>query len=51
MDPDIVVEDDPVSFAAGHDLQLERAVQEVLERMKTHPAELPGRPADPVKTR
>ena len=51
VDPDIVVEDDPVSFAAGHDLQLERAVQEVLERMKTRPAKLPGRPADPVKTR
>ena len=51
VDPDIVVEDDPVSFAAGHDLQLERAVQEVLERMKTHPAKLPGRPADPVKTK
>ena len=51
VDPDIEVENDPVSVAAGHDPQLERGVQELLERMKTHPAKLPGRPPDPVKTR
>jgi tricorn protease len=51
VDPDIVVENDPVSVAAGHDLQLERGVRELLERMASHPAKLPGRPPDPVKTR
>ena len=51
VDPDIVVENDPASFAAGHDLQLERAIEEVKNRMKTKIAKLPNRPADPVKTR
>ncbi|HVP14527.1 MAG TPA: S41 family peptidase [Terriglobales bacterium] len=51
VDPDIEVDDDPISMAAGHDLQLERGVREVLERMKTHPAKLPARPPDPVKTK
>jgi tricorn protease len=51
VDPDIEVENDPVSVAAGHDPQLERGVEEVLERMKTQPAKLPGRPPDPVKTK
>jgi tricorn protease len=34
---------------AGHDLQLERGVQEVLKRIAEHPMSLPKRPADPVK--
>jgi hypothetical protein len=33
----------------GKDPQLERAVAEVLARMKTSPGRLPTRPADPVK--
>ena len=51
VDPDIVVENDPASVAAGHDPQLERGVQEVLKLMTTHPAKLPSRPADPVRTK
>jgi tricorn protease len=47
--PDIEVEDDPISLLAGHDLQLERGVQEVLKRMAEQPLTLPKRPADPVK--
>jgi tricorn protease len=48
--PDVEVEDDPKSLLAGRDLQLERAVEEVLRRMAEHPARLPRKPADPVKT-
>ena len=33
----------------GHDPQLERAVAELLEKLKEKPTELPKRPADPVK--
>ncbi len=51
VDPDIVVENDPVSMAAGRDPQLERAIAEVTKLMQTHPAKLPARPPDPVKTK
>jgi tricorn protease len=49
VDPDIVVENDPASVLAGRDPQLERAVQEVLDRLETVPHTLPDRPAAPVK--
>jgi tricorn protease len=49
--PDIEVENDPISMLAGHDLQLERGVQEVLKQMAEKPMTLPKRPADPVKTK
>jgi tricorn protease len=48
--PDIEVENDPKSVIEGHDLQLERGVQEVLKAMEAHPMKLPVKPADPVKT-
>jgi tricorn protease len=51
VDPDIVVENDPKSIVAGRDTQLERGVEEVMKRMKEKPMKLPGRPADPVKTK
>jgi tricorn protease len=51
VDPDIVVENDPAAVAAGHDPQLERAVDELVKAMAAHPATLPGRPPDPVKTK
>lgn len=51
VDPDIEVENDPASVAAGHDPQLERGLQELLKLMETHPAKLPNRPPDPVKTK
>ncbi|MGH7730507.1 MAG: S41 family peptidase [Candidatus Eiseniibacteriota bacterium] len=51
VDPDIVVENDPVSVAAGRDAQLERGIAEVLKLMEARPAKLPPRPPDPVKTK
>jgi tricorn protease len=49
VDPDIVVENDPLSIIAGRDPQLERGVQEVLRLIQEHPRRLPTRPAAPVK--
>ena len=43
--PDIEVEYDPKSVAAGHDPQLERAVEYVTEQLKEHP--LPNYPKPP----
>jgi tricorn protease len=50
VDPDIVVDNDPVSVLAGRDPQLERGVAEVLQRMQAEPKRLPARPAPPVRT-
>jgi tricorn protease len=50
VDPDIEVEQDAAQVLAGHDPQLERAVKEVLARMKPGQP-LPPRPTDPVKTK
>jgi tricorn protease len=49
VDPDIEVDNDPRAVIRGQDPQLERAIAEVQARMKTSPAKLPVRPADPVK--
>jgi tricorn protease len=49
VDPDIEVDNDPKSVLAGRDPQLERAVQEVLNRLKAQPVVIPKRPADPNK--
>lgn len=51
VDPDIVVENDPKSVLDGRDPQLERAVAEVLKKLKESPKRLPDRPAAPIKTR
>ena len=51
VDPDIVVEQDPVAVLNGKDPQLERAVQEVLRQMGETPKKLPARPAAPVKVK
>ena len=45
--PDIEVEYDPKSVAAGHDPQLERAVQYVTEQLKEHPLPTYPKPAYP----
>ncbi len=45
--PDVEVENDPKSVAAGHDPQLERAVEITLEALKTKPVTLPPRPTYP----
>ena len=45
--PDIEVENDPAAVAAGHDPQLERAVQVTLEALKKSPVVTPDHPAYP----
>ncbi|HEY3579867.1 MAG TPA: S41 family peptidase, partial [Pyrinomonadaceae bacterium] len=49
VDPDIEVDNDPQSVIAGKDPQLERAITEVMAKLKT-PVKLPPRPPAPVKT-
>ncbi|MBL0158791.1 MAG: PD40 domain-containing protein [Bryobacterales bacterium] len=51
VEPDIVVENDPKSVMEGRDPQLERGIEEVLKAMKLAGKRLPGRPADPMKTK
>ncbi len=41
--PDVEVEEYPKDVAAGHDLQLERAVEIVMQQLKEHPV-----PAIPI---
>jgi tricorn protease len=50
VDPDIIVEQDPVQVLDGHDPQLERGVAELMRRLPAEPQRLPMRPAPPVKT-
>jgi tricorn protease len=50
VDPDIVVEQDPVEVLKGHDPQLERGVSELMKRLPATPSGLPRRAAPPVKT-
>jgi tricorn protease len=50
VDPDIVVEQDPVKVLEGHDPQLERGVQELMNLLPATPAGLPQRAAPPIKT-
>ncbi|MGH8137769.1 MAG: S41 family peptidase [Steroidobacteraceae bacterium] len=45
--PDVEVEELPKDVAAGHDAQLERAVQIVLEQLKEHPVPVPPIPPYP----
>lgn len=45
--PDIEVENDPASVAAGHDPQLEKAVQVTLEALAKNPVVIPDHPAYP----
>jgi tricorn protease len=45
--PDIEVENDPGSVAAGHDAQLEKAVQVTLEALKKNPVTIPDHPPFP----
>jgi tricorn protease len=47
VDPDIVVENDPASVIAGHDPQLERAIDEIQKALAANPKNLPPRPTDP----
>src|SRR5439155_821402 len=45
--PDIEVENDPASVAAGHDRQLEKAVEVTLEALKKSPVTIPEHPPYP----
>jgi len=45
--PDIEVENDPASVAAGHDPQLEKAIQVTMEALKKNPMKMPEHPAYP----
>ncbi|MGB9505276.1 MAG: PDZ domain-containing protein [Candidatus Acidiferrum sp.] len=45
--PDVEVENDPASVAAGHDPQLEKAVQVTMEALKKNPVVLPNHPPYP----
>jgi tricorn protease len=44
VEPDYVVEDTPDKLAAGHDPQLEKAVDMLMEEIKAHPKVLPPVP-------
>ncbi|MFQ5739078.1 MAG: PDZ domain-containing protein [Acidobacteriota bacterium] len=44
VDPDIEVPENPAALAKGRDTQLERAIQEVLERLEKNPPVRPHRP-------
>jgi len=50
VSPDIEVDNPPEAVLRGEDAQLDRAIQEVMQRLQTQPGTLPPRPADPVKT-
>ncbi len=46
VEPDIVLENTPDKLAAGHDPQLEKAVDYLMQQIKAHPKVLPPRPPD-----
>jgi tricorn protease len=48
--PDIEVEQTPADVIAGHDPQLEKAIQVVMEELEKSPPPNPKRPPYPVKT-
>jgi tricorn protease len=48
VDPDIEVDNDPASVIKGRDPQLERAIVEIMNKLK-QPVKLPAKPAPPVK--
>jgi tricorn protease len=47
VEPDIEVEQDPAMLMQGRDPQLERAVEYVLEKIRTEPKTLPDKPGPP----
>jgi len=50
VDPDIVVEQDPLAVMHGSDPQLERGIEELMKLLPPAPSGLPGKPAPPIKT-
>ena len=49
VDPDIVVDNDPAREFAGDDQQLDKAIEVILEELKTKGKELPPVPPYPKK--
>jgi tricorn protease len=49
VDPDIEVDNRPDLVIKGEDPQLERAIQEVMKKIKEEPKKLPDRPEYPIK--
>ena len=49
--PDIEVEQTPADVINGHDPQLEKAIQLVMDELKKNPPKQPTRPAYPVKNK
>ena len=49
--PDIEVEQWPKEVSQGKDPQLEKAIEVILEELKTKEAQYPTRPDDPVRVR
>jgi tricorn protease len=48
-DPDILIDNDPASAVAGRDLQLEKAIEVALDKIKKNPFTFPPRPPYPKK--
>ena len=46
VEPDIVVDNRPDQVMAGHDPQLEKAIELVMKEIREHPKKLPPRPPD-----
>ena len=50
MDPDYDVENAPHEMVAGRDPQLEKAIEVILEMLKTEPPKEPKKPAYPDRS-
>jgi tricorn protease len=51
VDPDYVIDNDPAKEYAGIDEQLDKAIELILEELKTNPGNYPERPAYPNKSK
>jgi tricorn protease len=51
VDPDIVVDNDPAKEYAGEDQQLNKAIETILDELKSWPTEWPKVPAFPDKSK
>ncbi len=51
VDPDYVVDNDPAKEYAGEDQQLNKAIELILQDLKTNPGDYPQRPAYPNKSK
>jgi tricorn protease len=49
IEPDVMVEQDPKLVIEGHDPQLEKAVEQALELLRTQEVKLLPQPKDPIR--